>query len=437
MEEMIQIERLSYGSGGIGHTSQGKTVFVPATAPGDLVRTNIHTDKGNFCLGNVVEILNASPFRQMPPCSFHETCGGCPWIHLTYQAQLDAKRENVLSALVRGARYEADLAEKLVGPCRASKRELGYRNKLEFSTRYNSNTPFTLGFSQENSTDITSVSACLLADKAIEKSPKALEGALRYISGKENLGIFRVGVRSSVRTKDVEVALWTKPGGFPRGAAAQVLKNALRTTSIVRVIADPGKARKIKGVEVLDGKGYWEEKLGDFHFMTSAPSFFQVNTVQAEVLVDVVAEGLKLESTMKIADLYAGGGTFAITLADKVSHVFAVEAASSSVKDLRRNVLRNNVDVEVIGGDSARSLMDLGTLDAVVVDPPRAGLSVEAIDGIAAASPSQIAYVSCDPSTWARDVSRLKEFGYTLTKVQPVDLFPQSYHVEVASFFSR
>ena len=437
MEEQILIESLSYGKAGIGHTSEGKAVFVAKAAPGDLALVTIEEDKGNYCVGRLSELIEASPVRVRPPCPFYDSCGGCPWQHLGYPAQTAAKRDAVVSALIHTAHLDRPAAEGLVAPCKGSARELGYRNKLEFGAVFNEDSGLALGFYKEGSHEIAATDSCLAAVRPIAGSPKTLRGALRYLSGRHDLGIFRVGVRSSLRTKDLEIALWTRPGAFPRHSGAQMLKGALKATSIVRVVADPGKSRKVKAVEALDGKGFWEERLGDDVFMTSAPSFFQVNTGQAEALVGLVVEGLCPDPGMRVADLYAGGGTFAVALARKAGTVLAVEAASSSVKDLRRNAQRNDAAIEVVGGDSARCLPGLGPLDAVVVDPPRAGLSPAMVEAIASAGPKRVAYVSCDPSTWARDVARLGEKGYALTGAQPVDLFPQTYHVEVVSFFDR
>ncbi|MDR2721988.1 MAG: 23S rRNA (uracil(1939)-C(5))-methyltransferase RlmD [Coriobacteriaceae bacterium] len=445
MEEQILIKRLSYSNAGIGHTKEGKTVFVPASAPGDVVLISIDEDKGNYCRGHIVSLVEASPVRTAPTCPYGESCGGCPWQHIRYDAQLEAKRASVVSALVHSAGFEEEEANGLVAPCKASKREVGYRNKLEFGATWDEESGFNLGFHTEGSHDLVSPDSCLIAHKPISASLKALRGALRYAQGSNNLGIYRVGVRASLRTHDLEVALWTPPSAFPRAHVAQLLESSLKTTSIVRVMAESGKARKIKGVESLGGKGFWEEQLNDFIFATSAPSFFQVNTAQAEVLVEEVLAGLGGDGLGRdglgrgalVADLYAGGGTFSVALAEAGFDVIAVEAASTSVKDLRRNAERNQVAIEVIGGDSARELADLGELDAVVVDPPRSGLAPEALGGIAKAQPKRIAYVSCDPATWARDVARFKEYGYGLVHVQPVDLFPQTYHVEIVSFFEK
>ena len=181
----------------------------------------------------------------------------------------------------------------------------------------------------------------------------------------------------------------------------------------------------------------WEEKLCDARFFTAAPSFFQVNTAQAEKLVNLVIEGLEIEQGMYIADLYAGGGTFSIPMARLGADVVAVEVAGSSIRDLRRNAEVNNVELEAICGDTAVELPELGELDALVVDPPRSGLAKGVVGQIAAAAPARVAYVSCDPQTWARDVALLEGEGYRLARATPVDMFPQTYHVEVASIFER
>ena len=446
MEETLRIERMGNGAEAVGRLASGKTVFVAGGAPGDAVRVEVVEEKASFARARIVAVEEPSPLRAEPRCPHGDACGGCPWQHLSYEAQLEAKRANVVGALVHTARLEAARAEDLVRPCLPSKRQWGYRNKLELGAARAENGEFLLGFHREGTHEIATPAVCPLAHDAVAKASKALRGALRFAQGSADLGIFRVGVRHSVRTRETEIALWTKPGAFPRAHVAKTLKSALKATSIVRVLADPGRARKIKGVETLDGKGCWGEELADARFLTSAPSFFQVNTAQAEKLAAEVVEGLGgrmgeegpegLDGLL-VADLYAGGGTFSVPLARAGADVIAIEAAGSSVRDLRRNAEMNGVDIEVVGGDAARELPELGGLDALVVDPPRAGLADGVAESIAEAAPARVAYVSCNPATWARDVARFEQNGYRLARAQPVDLFPQTHHVEVASLFER
>ena len=437
MEETLNIQRHTYGTRCAATRADGKTVLVEGAVAGDVARVAIDAEKARYALGHVVEVLEASPDRVAGACPLSGTCGGCPWMALAYPAQLAAKRANIVSALVRGAKFAPEAAESLVEECRPSKRELGYRNKLELACTTGADGRLVVGMHAHGSTTIVPVERCPLGAKALQGAPKALQGALRYCQGAlpDGLGISRIGVRASMRTKSLEVALWTQPGAFPRAQVAKVLASALRPTSCVRVLEKPGAKRAIRGTEVLAGSGCWHESLGGFDYYVSAPSFFQVNTAQAEVLVDLVVQGVQASEGARVADLYSGVGTFTLALADTDADVVAVESAGSAVRDLRRNAEEAGLWIDVLGGDSARELPQLGELDALVVDPPRAGLAAGVAESIAAAHPSVLAYVSCDPATWARDVARLRQNGYKLMRAVPVDLFPQSYHCEVASFF--
>ena len=433
----LHIDSLAYQGPGMGRTSAGKAVFVPGAAPGDTVRVRAVADKKNYLETELVEVVKSGSARIEPNCPYAGLCGGCQWQHIAYSEQLFAKRAAVVSALARIGHVPAEAAETIVSECVPSKREMGYRNKLELACGRNEAGRLVLGYHKEGTTEIVPVDTCPLAHSAIAHTPKAIQGALRYMEGTSDLGIFRVGVRHSMRTKSCEIALWTTPGSFPRAAVSKTLGAAVKASSIVRIIADAGKARKIKQVEVLEGHGFWEEELGEFDYRISAPSFFQVNTAQAEVLQRLVLEGLAVEDGMAVADLYAGAGTFSLPLADRAGSCMAVESAGSAVRDLRRNADGAGVWVDAIGGDSARELPELGKLDALVVDPPRAGLADGVAESIAEASPRRLAYVSCDPATLARDVERLQTCGYALERATPVDLFPQTHHIETVALFTR
>lgn len=433
-EEVVRLERMSYGSAAVGRLASGKAVFAEGGAPGDLARLRITEDKASFARAEVVELLEPGQARTTAPACA-AGCGGCSWAHLSYDAQLSAKRAAVVDALVRTARWDAGDAEALVGACVPSKKQWGYRNKVELGVEPDGEGGLAIGLHEPGSNRVVPVDACPLAPKAIERAPRALRGALRFCLGNQDTGLYRIGVRHSLRTKATEVALWTPPGPFPRHAVASTLRDALRATSIVRVLAHPGRERKVRKVEVLYGAGCWEEELLGHRLAVSAPSFFQVNTAQAENLVRLALEGVGAAPGEAVADVYAGVGTFSLPLADAGCEVAAIEAAGSSVRDLRRNAAAAGADIEVIGGDAGRELGMLGPLGALVVDPPRCGLEPAAIAGIADAAPKRLAYVSCSPASWARDVGRLAEVGYELRSAVPVDMFPQTYHVEVVSIF--
>lgn len=433
MKQTVNIERMAYSADAVGHLDDGKVVFVSGAAPGDTVQVEIDREEASFAHAHVLEVVAPSPVRVAPKSPIDAICGTAPWQHLTYEAQLEAKRGNIVDALDRTAHFAHERAEELVAPCIPCPRPWGYRNKLELACAVSKKGALEVGFYREGTHDLVPADASRLAHAAIQKSPRALRGALRFALGGQDVGIYRVGVRHSYATRELEIALWTRPGSFPRALVAKTLQDALKPTSIVRVLAEPGSARKIKGIETLAGRGFWSERIDKWAYSVAAPSFFQVNTEQASQLISQVLACAGDVDGSNVADLYSGAGTFSIPLAAAGADVVAVESTSSAVRDLRYNADANGVEVEVLGGDAARELRDLGDLDVLVVDPPRAGLAESVPADIAASNPERVIYVSCDPPTWARDVARLEKQGYKLERVQPVDMFPQMYHVELVS----
>jgi 23S rRNA (uracil1939-C5)-methyltransferase len=431
----LSIESLAYGGDAIAHLEDGRTAFVSGAVPGDTVEAQVFDERERFVRARTLEVLSPSPDRVTPPCPYFGLCGGCSWQHVAYSAQLIAKRGAVVDALSRIG-HVAD-AESLVAETVASPAEYGYRNKVELVVDPASSRP-RLGFHRAGSDEIVTVDECLLLPKSVRKAPKALGGALRYVAGEQDLGLTRVALRVGANTKDVEIALWGAPGPFPRKAVATTLGSALKSTSLVRVMTKgPAKERRIAGVEVLSGKGHWKERLGGSTMMISAPSFFQVNTKAAEKLIELVLAALEPDGSDRVLDLYAGAGTFTLPLAEAAGEVVAVESAGSAVRDLRRNLESAELYADVVGGDALRELPAIGHIDSAVVDPPRSGLHADAALALADTRVRTIAYVSCDPATLARDCEQLAKCGYTLMSATPVDLFPQTFHVETVATFRR
>lgn len=457
---------MGYGADAIAHASNGKTLFVQGGVPGDVLKVAILQEKKTYAKARVASIISPSPERvlKLPEDA---VCSGGTWANLSYSAQLRAKRDNVADALRKNAKMDAAHIDEVLQDIIGCESEWGYRNKVELAAFRDAGGRFCLGSHEMAGANNIALKKAPLANRLIDTAPKALTGALRYLQGNDDLGIYRVGVRGSIRTKSIEVALWTPPSSFPRSFAAKTIKDAIGATSIVRVLAEPGSARKVKKVEVLEGSGYWRESMGwkmprirssfarvtqdekdgkasieheqhrRFDYRVSAPSFFQVNTAQAEVLVGLVLEGLGDVAGQRIADLYSGVGAFSLPLAEAGADVSAIEIAGSSSRDLERNAQSSGLDVDVICDDAALALGELGALDALVVDPPRAGLEDGVADLIARTRAERVAYVSCDPQTFARDVLRMKDAGFDLVSVVPVDMFPQTYHVECVGIFCR
>ena len=480
MSEIIQLHAMSYGSEAIGRMSSGKTVFVEGGVPGDVVECSITCEKSSFARARIERIVQPSAHRVATTSPYDELCGSASWQHIAYQQQCSLKRSNIIAQLERIGKIPPDSAARLVRETLPSKRVWEYRNKIELAVHFDCTHGISVGYTNPQTGEVVENPRSLLVEPPLQKAAGALQGVLRFALGKTDYGMHRISMRYSRRTRSFEVALWCKPGSFPRNFVAKALNDSLHCSSIVRVLSNPQTPRVIKGIEVLAGKGYWHEQLicadETFDFYTQAPAFFQVNTHQAGCLVQQVLDALGDIDGARVADLYAGGGTFSIPLAAAGAQVFAVESVGASVRDLRRNALENCVDVDVCGGDAARELAALGAhtgaerrtessgdgstessadrsansgaktagarrahaaLDALVVDPPRAGLAPSVPADIVKSGAQRMVYVSCDPATLARDIARLQDCGMQLECVQPVDMFPQTFRVECVCLMSK
>ncbi|MDR1713930.1 MAG: 23S rRNA (uracil(1939)-C(5))-methyltransferase RlmD [Coriobacteriales bacterium] len=430
----FRIESLAYQGAGVAHHASGKTVFVPGTVPGDRVQARIvRTDK-RYDTAELLGVLEPAAVRRRPPCVHAASCGGCGWQVIERDAQLLYKRRFVVDALQHIGGFSD--AEQLVAPQICHGREWGYRNKIELAADYSADT-LRLSMHASGDNAPTPVNKCLLLPSALENAPRILASTLGFALKKTDSPLRRVGIRVSRHTGDVEVAIWTHPSACNRNFVAKVMDDALKTSSLVRVlVADAPAKRKIRGVEVLSGKGFWAERLGDFDYRISAPSFFQVNSGLAGELIADVLRMLQPQGK-HVFDLYSGAGTFTLPLAAAGAQVQAVEMEGSSIRDLRRNLEINGLKARVHGGDMAHMLPQLGSADAAIIDPPRSGLSKIAMQALLAAKIAQIIYVSCNPATLARDLAALRSVGYELREVLSYDLFPQTYHVETVAWIEK
>lgn len=434
----LTIDCMTYGPDGLARTEDGKAVFVSGGVTGDVVEADVVSSGKSFDRAVVTEVLERSSLRTRPICPFADVCGGCPWANLASDAQRAAKEDNLRSTLRRIGRFVDDEIERMVRPIRHAKDAWGYRNKIELAPSWEGGR-FRLGMHGAHPDQIVKVDACPLFEKKFPRAVKSVAGALSYMGNSRDLGLERVGIRASRRTGAVEVALWTPTGGFPRAQVSRVLEDAVRPTSVVRVMSKGDRrARRVSGVEALAGEGSWTEKIDKGEMRLSAPSFFQVNTAAAEILIDLVMDALNPAEDEVAIDLYCGAGTFTLPLARRCAYVAAVEAYGPAIRDLRRNLEIAGLDnVDPIGGDAVREFPDEDA-DVLVVDPPRAGLDAAAIDLIASTSVRDVAYVSCDPATLARDLRRFVDEGsFEIVSATPVDLFPQTFHCETVAHLTR
>jgi 23S rRNA (uracil1939-C5)-methyltransferase len=430
----IHIDGLAHGGAAVARAADGRVAFVAGGCPGDVVDARVVVDHGRYLEAEVAEILTPSPERRTPPCPYFGRCGGCQWQHVSYGAQTEAKRTQLADALERIGRLSGiEVAPTVVGAT-----PYGYRNRLEMRTGIGADRRPVLGLTAACSDEIVPIDACLLLPDRAKALPKALGGALRYIAGRAPFELDRVALRVGTHTRDLEIDLWGPPGAMQRHAVARTLADAVHPTCVTRVLVkeDARKRADLK-VEVLSGRGHWRERLGEYGYRVSAPSFFQGNTKGAETLVSLVTEALAPDGSDRVLDLYSGVGTFTLPLAEVAGEVVAIEGTGSAVRDLRANLEDAGLGADVMPGDAARALAEAGTFDLAVVDPPRAGMSPDAVRGLVGTHASRICYVSCDTATLARDARSLVEAGYRLVSATPVDLFPQTWHVETVAVFDR
>lgn len=431
----LEIESLAYGGDAVARAPDGRTAFVRGACPGDIVDADVISEHSSYLKLCVTKIHVQSPARVTPPCPYFGVCPGCQWQHVNYETQLQAKFKTVVDALTRIGRLD----NPPVATCIPSPNIYGYRNKIELNVEQ-TDRGIDVGMVAAAGKGIIPIDACLLLPDRASNLPKSIRGILRYLSSNRHnsLAMLRAGVRVATQCRDLEVSLWTQPGPFPRKIAAAMLSEATMATGITRVmIKGEISARKIAKVEVLAGRGAWQERIAGYSMLVSSPSFFQVNTLAADLLVRTAVEAAELSSSDRVLDLYSGVGTFTLPLAKLAAETVAVESYGPAVADLRRNIARAASPALIQPGDAAYVLKNLGNFDVVLVDPPRSGLIPAIAEQLPATGARRIVYVSCNPATLARDALRLREFGYVLTCATPVDLFPQTFHVETVAVFHR
>jgi 23S rRNA (uracil1939-C5)-methyltransferase len=375
----LTLTDMAYEGHAIGRVDD-QVVFVEYGIPGEEVVAEIYRRNSDFANGRVVEVLKASPDRVQAPCEYYGLCGGCHWQHIAYPRQLELKRHVVQEQLRRIGKFEAQPVNETV----PAADPWGYRNHLRLSAGRLGD----IGFMRRGSHRFLKIETCLIAHPRINQTLALLQG--------NGAGLHQVELRAGVNTGDLMV-LPDMTARVPSAPPAQ--------------------------------KTYREALLGR-EFQISAPSFFQSNTPQAERLAQLVREKLDPQPDELLLDAYAGVGTFAALFAPDVRAVIGIEESPAAVADAEVNV-RDLPNVRNLTGKVENVLPELDeTPDAVILDPSRLGCHPDVIAAILRLAPRKLVYVSCDPSTLARDLRLLVDGGFDLLDVTPLDMFPQTYHIE-------
>jgi len=447
-EYEVSIERLAFGGSGVARI-ENYVIFVKNALPGDKVKIRIRKRKKSHAEAIIIQLIEPSPKRKEAPCPYFEWCGGCSWQNLDYDDQLNYKRDLVADSL----KHIGGLDPSKVKAVLPSEQIFGYRNKMEFSfsdTKWllphqlgdaEHSKYFALGLHVPGRFDkILHIDRCLLQDDGAND-------ILAFISEwSESNGLEPYGIRShqgylrflvlrrSVHTGQIMVNIVT---AFEDADRLQPLVKELQSRfpmigSIINTINDrPAQIAFGEKTEVLAGSDTITEKISDFVFNISANSFFQTNTRQTEVLYNKVTEFAALDGSQLVWDLYSGTGTIGLFLAGQARKLVGFELIKSAVEDAKVNAKNHKIhNISFEHGDILDLLKITRTKpDVLVTDPPRAGMHEKITRAILELGPQRIVYVSCNPTTLSRDLSILSA-KYDITEIQPVDMFPHTYHIE-------
>ena len=431
-----------YSSEGLGIVRlDGAVVFVPQAVRGETIDLKITRVMKTAAAGELVRIHRPSPERTVPDCPYYGQCGGCDFRHLSYPEELWAKRQRVQDALQRLGGSDVRVEEIL-----GAKNPEGYRNKCQYPVGKHGE----IGFFRARSHQVVPVRRCLLQPEAADRTAGAVGRWMKtyQISAYDETtgkGLVRhIYVR--VNRKGQSLCCVVVNGkGVPREPelAAMVLEAVPKTLGVL-LNSNTARGNVVLGdrYRTLWGQDFLLDELCGRTFRLSAPSFYQVNREQAEVLYGKALEFAGLTGTETVLDLYCGAGTITLCMAGRAKRVIGAEIVPSAIRDAEENARRNGVqNAEFFQGDASETAARFSAEglrpDVITVDPPRKGLSPEVIQAIAAMNPRRVVYVSCDPATLGRDLGRFAPLGFLAQRAVAVDLFPGTRHVETVCLLSK
>jgi 23S rRNA (uracil1939-C5)-methyltransferase len=433
----LTIDSLAFGGNGVARHN-GYVVFVVGAMPGDRVRARVTRPKRDYAEAITVEILEPSPER-IPATAPHP---GVPWQVLPYERQLEVKHGQVEDALRRIGKLDGFAMEPIV----PADERWRYRNKLEYSFGNDENGDLVFGFHAPGHWErIVPIDDCLIASQRSNAASRqvldwCLSRGLAAYDRRTHTGFLRnLVVREGRRTGQIQVRLVTMPGPLDtEGLAEAVDCDGLLWTQFDGV----GETTALGDTELVAGSDYLDEEVNGLRFRISPHAFFQTNTEMAEKLYALAGEYAALRGFERVYDLYCGIGTIGLTLAPRAAELWGLELIEPAIADAISNARINEIDnARFFAGDVRVALRELvkeaGSPDVVVVDPPRAGLSQKVVRRVIDASPKRIVYVSCNPTTLAPNAAQLVEAGYVLKRVTPVDMFPQTPHIECVALLER
>ncbi len=444
----VDITDLSNSGDGVGRW-EDRVVFVPNTVPGDVMRVKITKAKATHGFGVPAGIVKPSPQRVRPACIVADKCGGCQWQQVSYERQLEAKHHLVADTLVRIGKLSVGGADGVqVDPVMGADAEgqLGYRNKATYPLGLSQINAVQAGYYRKGSHRLVNLNQCPVQDDRLDPLLAGVKQDIQdrgwkiYNERLHKGHLKHLSLRIGQRTGQVLLTLISRSVKL-KGIHEQAQQWMARYPNVVGVLVNLNwqRTNAIFGPDTycIAGQPYLEEKFAGLTFQIQPSTFFQVNTTQAERLLEHIRSELALTGEETLVDAYCGVGTFTLPLSRHVKHCIGLEAFTESVKQAEENAALNRIEnVAFKIGDVAELLPQLEvTPDIVLLDPPRKGCEPAVLEALITIKAKRIVYVSCNPATLARDLQVLCETGgYKLTRVQPADFFPQTSHVECAAF---
>ncbi|QEK13580.1 23S rRNA (uracil(1939)-C(5))-methyltransferase RlmD [Crassaminicella thermophila] len=440
----MKIEDIGHKGEGIGKI-EGFTVFADGGIVGDLVKVKITVVKKNYAVGKIIKIEEPSPDRIDPICSIAYVCGGCQIQHMDYSGQLRIKEKKVKDNLERIGKLKNVTIHKVLGMTNPYR----YRNKAQFPVGTADKS--VIGFYKRKTHDIVDIETCHIQHDVNDKIIKIIRDYINKhkistYDEKTGKGLIRhILTKVGFTTGEIMVVIITNGKNLPnKGELIEALLDEIpQIKSIVQNI-NTKRTNRILGQEciTLYGEDKIVDYIGDLKFNISPLSFFQVNPIQTKVLYEKALEFADLNGEETVYDIYCGIGTISLFLAQKAKYVHGIEIVDEAIQDAKENARINGIEnVNFYTGAAEEvvpKLYEKGLkADVVVLDPPRKGCDEKVLDTIVNMNPERIVYVSCNPSTLARDLKYLDEKGYKAVEVQPVDMFPHTMHVESVVLIKR
>ncbi|RCW82963.1 23S rRNA m(5)U-1939 methyltransferase [Halanaerobium sp. DL-01] len=447
----VKIEDLANGGDGVGRIEDNLVVFVPLTLPGDYVKIKITYKKKNFAQGELIELIESSPDRIEPPCPVFDICGGCQIQHINYKKQLEFKKNMIYDLMARIGELD-NIPLKEIIPYQPPFR---YRNKAQFPLT-EVGEEIVAGFYQRASHSIVPYNNCLiqhpLINRILRETLEVLnKEELSVYDEKKGVGLLRhLIIRAGVCTNQALLTFVTSELEFPnsKNIAKRIFDRIPELKGVTQNINIKNTNRIMGSRNInLFGENKIKEYIGKAEFVISPSSFFQVNTLQAEKLYKQIFSMAEFNGGEKIVDAFSGTGSIAVYLAQKmkkeknnIEKIYCIENSASAVKDGKVNIHLNSLDnIEFIEGEVEKELGKLlkdNKIDLLVFDPPRKGLEDRTVEMVKESGIEKVIYVSCNPATQARDLKNLKS-DYKVEVIQPVDMFPQTYHVESVALLKK